>query len=146
MKKILVLMLALVLALSVCAFAACGEKAVTVSGEYKYANAWVPGAFYGVKVDVTVKGDVVESVVVTSENTDTYTNLSASWADKALWEEGEEAFLASFVGKTVAEVNAVVVACQENGQPTGVTGMEFVAGATQSSGRVILAIQNALAA
>ena len=117
---------------------------VVYNGEYKYESAWVPGAFYGVKVDVTVVGDVIESVVVTSENTDTYTNLSGNWTDKEIWEEGEAYFLASFAGMTVAEVNALEVACAESGQPNTVTGMEFVTGATQSSGRVILAIQDAL--
>jgi len=143
MKKILVLMLALVMALSVCAFAAC-DKPVTLSGEYKYANPWDATKFYGVKVDVTVKGDAIQSVVVTSTDTAEYTNLSASWEDKAKWTDGQAAFLASFAGMTVAEVNAVEVACAESGQPNTVTGMEYVTGATQSSGRVILAVQNAL--
>ena len=145
MKKILVLMLAFVMVFAACALTACGKE-YTYTGEYKYENAWVPGAYYGVKVSVTVKGDKITAVEVTSENTDAYTNLSASWGDKALWEEGEEAFLASFAGMTVAEVNAVEVACAANGQPNTVTGMEYVTGATQSSGRVILAIQNALLA
>ena len=145
MKKILVLMLAFVMVFAVCSLTACGEE-VTYNGEYKYENAWVPGNYYGVQVEVTVKGDKVKSVVVTSENTDSYTNLSASWTDKALWEEGEEAFLASFVGMTVDAVNALVVDCATTGQPNTVTGMEYVTGATQSSGRVILAIQNALSA
>ena len=143
MKKILVLMLAFVMVFAVCSLTACGEE-VTYTGEYKYENAWAPGNYYGVQVEVTVKGNKVKSVVVTSENTDSYTNLSASWADKALWEEGEEAFLASFAGMKVADVLALEVVCQPNGQPTTVSGMDYVTGATQSSGRVILAVQNAL--
>ena len=121
-------------------------NAVTYTGEYKYEHPWYPGNYYGVQVNVTVKGNIITAVEVTSENTDSYTNLTSIWTDKAIWEEGEAAFLASFAGMTVAEVNALVVDCDANGQPNTVTGMEYVAGATQSSGRVILAIQNALLA
>ena len=48
----------------------------------------------------------------------------------------------------VADVQAIKVACAENGVPSGITGapdsLKVVTGATQSSGRVILAVQNAL--
>ena len=143
MKKILVIALAVVMLVSVFALTACAKEQ-TVAGEYAYDNAWVPGAKYGVQVEVTVKGDIITNVKVTSTDSETYTNLSASWGDKAKWTDGQEAFLASFVGKTVAEINAIVVDCAESGQPNSVTGFTAVAGATQSSGRVILAIQNAL--
>ncbi len=143
MKKILVIALVVVMLVSVFALTAC-DQTKTVSGEYKYENAWSKGKYYGVKVDVTVKGDVITKVVVTSENTDEYTNLSASWENKATWENGEAAFLASFEGKTIQDVLNIRVACAANGQPSSVEGFTAVAGATQSSGRTILAIQNAI--
>ena len=143
MKKILVIALALVMLVSVFALTACAKEQ-TVAGEYAYDNAWVPGAKYGVQVEVTVKGDIITNVKVTSTDSATYTNLSATWADKAKWENGQADFLASFVGKTVAEINAITVDCAASGQPNSVTGFTAVAGATHSSGRVILAVQNAL--
>ena len=142
MKKILIIALAVVMLVSVFALTACNQQ--TVEGEYAYDNAWVPGAKYGVKVSVTLNKDVITKVVVTSENTENYTNLSASWGDKSKWENGEAAFLASFEGKTIQDVLNIRVACAANGQPSSVEGFTAVAGATQSSGRTILAIQNAI--
>ena len=142
MKKILIIALAVVMLVSVFALTACNQQ--TVEGEYAYDNAWVPGAKYGVKVSVTLNKDVITKVVVTSEDTETYTNLSASWDKKATWENGQAAFLASFEGKTIQDVLNIRVACAANGQPNSVEGFTAVAGATQSSGRVILAIQNAI--
>ena len=143
MKKILVIALAVVMLVSVFALTACAKEQ-TVAGEYAYDNAWVPGAKYGVKVSVTLNKDVITKVVVTSEDTDAYTNLSASWENKATWENGQAAFLASFEGKTIQDVLNIRVACAASGQPNTIEGFTAVAGATQSSGRVILAIQNAI--
>ncbi len=163
MKKnlALVLVLALVMAVAVVAFAACAEPQ-TVEGEYKHVNAWDESKFYGVKVSVTVKGNVITEVKVTSTDTEDYTNLSASWPNKAVWTDGQAAFLKSFEGLTVEEVNAITVAKTDKGQPdTGSSnavknpftnlpeGLKVVqtaegTGATQSTGRVILAVQNAL--
>ena len=122
----------------------CQIAFVKVTGEYAYDDPWTPGAKYGVKVEVTVLGDIIINVTVTSTDSDMYTNISSSWYDKAKWENGQAAFLASFVGKTVAEVKAIVVDCAVNGFPNSVTGFTGVIGATQSSGRTILAIQDAL--
>ena len=142
MKKILVIALAVVMLVSVFALTACNQQ--TVEGEYAYDNAWVQGAKYGVKVSVTLNKDVITKVVVTSTDTENYTNLSASWTEKATWENGQAAFLASFEGKTIQDVLNIRVACAANGQPSTIEGFEYVTGATQSSGRVILAIQNAI--
>ena len=144
MKKILVIALAVVMLVSVFALTACNQQ--TVEGEYKYENPYAAGKYYGVKVSVTLNKDVITKVVITSENTEEYTNLSSSWTDKATWENGEAAFLASFEGKTIQDVLNIRVACGEKGEPAknGIEGFEYVTGATQSSGRVILAIQNAI--
>ena len=148
MKKLIVIALAVVMALSVVAFAACGG-AQTVEGEYSYKNAWdkTGTQSYGAKVTVTVKGGVITSVEVAAD-TDTFFNLSSGWTDKSKWENGEKAMIDSFVGLSVEEVNAITVKCAESGQPESITGapsaLKVVSGATQSSGRLILAVQNAL--
>ena len=152
MKKILVLALAIVMALSVVAFVAC-DAGETYEGSYDYDNAWTPGQKYGCKVTVTVKSGVITKVVV-ADDTDTYYNLSAGWTDKAKWQDGADAMINSFVGMSVEDVNKIVVAKNDDsakgpiGQPASITGapaaLKVVAGATQSSGRLILAVQNAL--
>ncbi len=117
------------------------NKAVVYSGEYKYENAWVAGAYYGVKVNVEMKNDKVTEVSIVASD---YTQVTSSWADKALWEDGEADYLAKFVGKTAAEIGAIEVVTAKNGQPNAVNGFDIITGATQSCGRLVLAIQNAL--
>ena len=155
MKKLIVIALAVVMALSVMAFVACGPSG-EVDGEYSYDNAWTAGQKYGCKVHVTVKNGTIVAITV-DKDTDTFYNLSAGWTDKAKWENGGQAMIDSFVGLSVDEVNAIKVtydtetnneAHTVKGQPTKIEGapaaLKVVAGATQSSGRVILAVQNAL--
>lgn len=144
-----------------------------VTGEYKYANPWDKTKFYGVQVKVIVKNNAIESVEITSENTADYTNLSATWTSKENWTNNEAAFLASFKGMKVDAVKAIKVVCKDNGEPdttkekdnttaaggatiseipdglmvpvgTGTAEAPKLNGATQSAGRVILAVQNAL--
>ena len=151
MKKILVLMLALVMVFAVCALTACGGT----TGEYKYVNSYGDGStYYGAKVTGKVKDGVITSVKVAAD-TETMFNLSAGWTSnyqpdgeptegKKAWMEKGEAFAQSFVGMTVEEVLAITVTCKATGEPESITGVDFVTGATQSSGRIILAIQDAL--
>ena len=147
MKKLIVIALVVVMALSVVAFAACGGE--TVEGEYSYKNAWdkTGTQSYGAKVKVTVKGVVITKVVVEAD-TETFFNLSSGWEKKQTWIDGEQAMIDSFVGLSVDEVKAIKVDCAESGQPNTITGapsaLKVVSGATQSSGRLILAVQNAL--
>ncbi len=172
MKKILVIALALVMVLGVFALTACAKEE-TYEGEYKYANPWDDTKTYGVKVKVVVKGDVILSVEITSTDTETYTNLSSNWTAKENWTSNSAAFLGSFTGTKVADINGIKVVCKENGEPDTVTGKDNTTtaggatiseipadlevpvgtgtaaapklnGATQSAGRVILAVQNAL--
>ncbi|MCM1042878.1 MAG: FMN-binding protein [Corallococcus sp.] len=159
-SKILVLMLALVLAFSAVALCACGGgKDGTAEGEYSYF-AWdytanKPGTTnkYGCKVTVTVEEGKITQIKI-AEDTDTYYNLSANWGDKDTWTNGANAFTQGFVNMTPADVMKIKVATAaaddaENrtpkGQPSGITGCDtYVTGATQSSGRFVLALQNAL--
>ncbi|MBR2974717.1 MAG: FMN-binding protein, partial [Clostridia bacterium] len=130
-----------------------GEK--TVTGEYKYVNAYGDGStFYGASVSLTVENGVITAATLAAD-TETMFNLSANWTvdytitgepteGKKAWMDKGEDFVQSFVGKTVEEVMAITVTCKETGEPSAITGVEYVTGATQSSGRVILAVQNAL--
>lgn len=154
MKKVLVIALAVVMALAVVAFAACATDQ-TVTGKCHYASKW--GA-YGCMVDVTVKGDVITAVKL-------YTDKEAAAADSTWgdahrttpsWKpsEGELGYAATeaayakwikdtFVGKTVAEVNAYVASATADGQSVTTEGINLK-GATQSAARVIVAVKDAL--
>lgn len=154
MKKVLVIALAVVMTLAVVAFAACATEQ-TVTGKCRYTTQW--GA-YGCMVDVTVKGDVITAVKL-------YTDKEAAAADSTWGEahrttpswkpsEGQlgyaktEAAYATwiedtFVGKTVAEVNAYVASATADGQSVKTEGINL-AGATQSAARVIVAVKDAL--
>lgn len=154
MKKVLVIALAVVMTLAVVAFAACATEQ-TVTGKCHYTTQW--GA-YGCMVDVTVKGDVITAVKL-------YTDAEAAAADSAWGEahrttpswkpsEGQLGYAATeaayatwiedtFVGKTVAEVNAYVASATADGQSVTTTGINLE-GATQSAARVIVAVKDAL--
>ena len=154
MKKVLVIALAVVMTLAVVAFAACATEQ-KVTGKCHYTTQW--GA-YGCMVDVTVKGDVITAVKL-------YTDAEAAAADSTWGEahrttlswkpaegqlgyaEAEAAYAAwiekTFVGKTVAEVNAYVASATAEGQSVTTQGINL-AGATQSAARVIVAVKDAL--
>lgn len=155
MKKVLVIALAVVMALAVVAFVAC-EQPQTVTGKCHYSTQW--GA-YGAMVDVTVKGDVITSVklytdaeaAAADENWNDAHRTTPSWTKPA---EGQLGFAATeaayatwiedtFVGKTVAEVNAYEASATADGQSVTTEGINL-AGATQSAARIIVAVQNAL--
>ena len=155
MKKILVIALAVVMMVSVFALTACAQPQV-VEGEYSYKNSHdaTGASSYGCKVKVTVVNGTITKVEVEAD-TDKFFNVSAGWTDnyqpdgnptegKKAWLAQRDSFAQSFVGMTVEEVNAIVVECDDKSQPKTITGVDYVTGATQSSGRVILAIQNAL--
>ena len=112
------------------------------TGEYKYENTWVPGSYYGIKVAVTVKGETILKVEVLDSD---YTEVTDSWEDKDIWINNLDSLLAAYEGKTVAEIFDVDVTVDGNGQPTAVSDSELmISGATQGSGRLMLAVQNAL--
>lgn len=141
--------MAAVATVSVAAIAGCGSS-TTYEGEYKYANAWVENSYYGVKVSVTLDSDdVIESVSIVESD---YVTVTDSWENKSTWENGVDSLLAAYSGKSAAEVMAQYVACETDGTPTIQSGDGFnaydstylITGATQGSGRLLLAVQNAL--
>lgn len=140
MKKILVLALAVVMVLGVVAFAAC-EQPQTVVGECHYENPWAPEApHYGVKVEVVVKGGTIVSVTMLESD---YVQTSESWEGKDAAIAAYADYLKGFEGKSVEEVKAYVATATKEGQSVG-EGVPCIAGATQSSARFIVAIQDAL--
>ena len=143
MKKLLTVLLVVVLAFS-CLFAltACGSE--EKEGHYMYENGWTAGAFYGAKVKVTVSGDKIKKVELVDDETTGWSSVSAGWADKDIWLNGLDEFLASFKGEKIEDVKKIKVECATSGQPNAVSGFEYVTGATQGSGRVILAVQDAM--
>ena len=133
--------------LAICAasvFVAAGFAACTdggLEGEYHYANPW-GGADYGVKVSVVVEEGVIQSVEVLPSE---YTEVTDSWENKNVYLEGRDELLAAYVGKTVDEVLAIEVTCGVDGTPSAVGDSDFlISGATNCSGRLLRAVQDAL--
>lgn len=161
-KALIGLAVGAVCALGVAGISACGEKenTQTLTGEYHYANAW-GGADYGVKVQVVVgeKTKTIKSVSILKSD---YTQLTPSWGEKdpvpegfTAYQNGEADLLKKYEGLAMSDVLAIKVATQESGQPEVQTSENFVElkagetellidGATQSSARLVLAVQNAL--
>ncbi|MBQ2723494.1 MAG: hypothetical protein IJF72_02450, partial [Clostridia bacterium] len=144
MKKYLAVVLAVVMAVACCAVLAGCTQPVTTTGSYHYENPWAAGTYYGCEATVTVKGDTIESVVISEDSATGWTNLSAGWGDKGIYEAAEEDYIASFTGVKVEDILAAEVELNAKGVPQSVTEAYLVAGATQTSGRVVLAIQSAL--
>ncbi len=145
MKKIVVLLLAVVMVLSVVAFVACAPSE-TVTGEYHYANPYsAESPDYGAKVDVTVSNGKITKVTLYSDEDTGWVNLTSTWDNRQTWLDGVDNYLKSFEGKTVEEVNAATATIQGvNDATSNSVSIDHVTGATQSSARVLLAIQNAL--
>ncbi|MCM1194990.1 MAG: hypothetical protein NC099_05610 [Corallococcus sp.] len=177
MKKVIVIALAIIMALSVVALVSCSGK--TYSGEYSYENPYAKGSYYGAKVQVTIQGNVITKVVLLSDEESGWTNLSSGWTNdpykyneygvdadgKTNWRLHHQEMLDSFVGLTVDEILAMKVVISKSGEPlTSDPNVETIkyapeqlvlivrghgdyttgTGATQSSGRVICAVQNAV--
>lgn len=143
MKKILVIALAVVMLVSVFALTACGTE--TYTGECHYANKYdATRPDYGAKVDVVVSGGFIKSVKLYTDEETGWTRTTSSWDGYADAEAGYEEYLGRFVGKTVDEVKAIVATATQDTQSVD-NEYYKLAGATQSSARIIVAIQNALA-
>lgn len=145
MKKGLIkgiLALAAAISMGACSTGASG----TVTGEYSYEQY---STVYNAVVTVTVANDVITDVAIGESHNLSDVNDADGWTEerRTVYVDGLDAYLASFEGKTVTEVLSMEVAVAESGAPlTGeeATFADKITGATQSSGRIILAIQNAL--
>ena len=111
-------------------------------GEYSYPNPWAPYTTYGIAVKVILKDNVIKKVVTVDSE---HTEVSDNWEDRTIWLSGEAALLDRYKDKTAEEVLAVTVTTDEDGTPAAVSNEIYnITGATQSSGRLLLAVQNAL--
>lgn len=152
MKKILVLVLAIVMAFSVVALVAC-DQGVNYDGKCQYeqqGDGWK--ASYGCKVTVTVKGNTITNVKLWTDEEagEGYTRTTKSWKENQHegdlgFEKAEAAYadwlVKTFKGKTVEEVKGWTASYTD----TSVTPASAnLTGATQSAARIILAVQDAL--
>jgi hypothetical protein len=148
--------LAGVMAVACVAMASCGGTAYT--GEYHYSTDY--GFDYGVKVEVTVSGDTIKSVKILDSDYHKITD-AATWSEEGVknYTDNEAALLKSFEGMKVADVKAYTVQTVSEseasqylpaGQPKegGITptdgSIKLISGATQCTGRLILAVQDAI--
>lgn len=153
MKKALIgLAVGAVAALGVVGLAACGGNNTEVlSGDYHYDSQ---GHTYGVKVEVTVNTDdnTIEKVeIVPSDYVEaTPDNYGVESWDKGVKYNAEKAnLLKKFEGMTVKEVSEIQVPLVGDypSQPDHTKadyGDLIITGSTQSCGRLILAVQDAL--
>ncbi len=139
------------------AFAGCGDKTTgtTYEGDYHYSQTHgVNTTVYGIKVKVTVDGDKitkVEKVASDYVEVTTSTTVPGRWEQAQIdnWNNNLGALLKAYEGKTVAEIKALEVKCTDSvpdkkaDQSWGDSAL-CISDATQGSGRVLLAVQNAL--
>lgn len=123
-------------------------------GEYHYPNAWVPTApHYGIKVRVTVKNNIITKVedVTKGEYVSVSNPNGTTWTEDDVknWNNNECYLLQKYEGWAVSDINAIQVFIDNNGQPAskdwnnGFNDL-LITNATQGSGRLLLAVQNAL--
>lgn len=112
-------------------------------GDYHYPNAWAPDdPHYGVCVRAVVKDGKILAVGIVDSG---YTEVTESWSGKSQWNNGIENLLESYKGKKVSDILGLEVTVSESGEPQSVSDSDYViSGATQGSGRLLLAIQSAL--
>lgn len=123
-------------------------------GDYHYTNEH--GATYGMKVKVTVENNIIKKVedVTLGE----YTIVSSAmpnygWSEDAVknWTDNESWLLQQYEGLAVSDVLEMSVFIKETGEPyskdkNGDLGANnlLITGSTQGSGRLLLAVQDAL--
>ncbi len=129
-KKIALTSLAAVSVFSALALASCGKEEV-LHGEYEETFGKAQ-TVYVTKVDVTVKGDKIVSVVMSADS-DHYTKESSKWPETS-WTDYEAEVLKAFEGKSVS----AILAAEENAV------FEPISGATVTSNRIYQAVVNAL--
>lgn len=132
------------------ALSGCGWTTQTVPGEYQYVNH---GTNYGVKVNVEVqtddKGDRIRKVTVADSDYVEVSDAMSSWTEenRQNYFNNLQSLLNEYRGMYVADVLALEVPVDGTGGPDEENypvGAPIIAGATQSSGRLLLAVQNAL--
>ncbi len=153
-KAMIIGLCALCLGALACTATACAGGQ-TVEGEYSYQISFDGGTTqdtYGQRVRVTVGTDGKISAIVPLEWANvkdiTPANDDYGWSAEnvANWRNNRDNMLKSYVGKTAREVLAIPVTKETDGKVPQTVGDSalVVTGATQSSGRLLLAVQDAL--
>lgn len=131
------------------ALAGCGgnEDVITLQGEYGYVQYGTP---YGVKVSVDVEnssvGYKIKKITVVPDAESGYVLMTPAeyGYDGSGWNSGVNALLDTYCGRTVQSVLALTVTVEDS-VPSAIDNGSFViSGATQTSGRLLLAVQDAL--
>lgn len=125
---------------SALSLAGCGGGTSKVTGDYHYDAEY---GTYGVKVEVEVQNGIVKGVCIVKSD---YIEVTDIWKGKQNYLDNRQFMLDSFKGKTVEEILSYTVSTEQDGTPAQVTAdsLHVVTGATQCSGRLLLAVQNAL--
>ena len=135
----------LMLSALVCGCAVIGALAGCAKmyeGKYEYTQY---GTNYGVKVQVRVdENKVIKSVRIVGSD---YVDVSVD-----NWKNNIKPLLQAYEGRTVSEILAMQVAVSEAGAPLSANAEGFnaydsaliISGATMGSGRVLLAVQDAV--
>ena len=159
-KLLAVLAVGAVATAGVVGLAACGEKGISGSakGEYSYESH---NRTYGIKVEVTVENGKITKVERLKHDWTEATDLvMGDWDGGANYNKEINNELKKFNGLSVDDVLDLEVAVTEEGAPetqktNGEANPNFkplvigdtnlvLAGSTQSSGRLVLAVQDAL--
>ena len=129
-KKLGLAALAAVSVFSAVALTSCAQEEV-LHGEYEETFGKNQD-LYVTKVDVTVKGDKIVSVVMSADSNH-YTHESSRWPESS-WTDYEAEVLKAFEGQSVS----AILAAEENAV------FEPISGATVTSNRIYQAVLNAL--
>lgn len=132
------------------ALSACSSGEV-YTGEYGYTQY---GTNYGIRVQVAVDDGKIKALKVASSDYVSVSEPMGEWTEEDAnnWKNGLSDLLKAYEGRTVDEVLAMQVAVSEDGAPL-VKGDEgfvnydnglIISGSTLGSGRLLLAVQNAL--
>lgn len=120
--------------------AGCGGGSSRYTGDYHYDTEY---GVYGVKVEVEVQNGIVKDVDIISSG---YEEVTDIWEGKENYLKNRESMLDSFEGRSVEEILSYTVSKEADGTPVSLSAgsLKVVTGATQCSGRLILAVQDAL--
>lgn len=148
MKKLSKWLAVAVMAAMVAVAAFGCSSTVRLEGAYSYTNY---GNTYGAKVLVTLHGNKISEVLMLNANDWVVATGPSVWTDETTrnkYINNESHMLKAYQGHTVDEVLSWTVTTDTIGQPLSIDDAAdpyvLCSGATQSSGRLLLAIQDAL--
>ena len=149
MKKIFLPLL--IAAVAGCAMLSACRSDEVYTGEYGYTQY---GTNYVIRVQGAVDDGKLNAIKGASSDYVAVSEPMGEWTEEDVnnWKNGLNNLLKAYEGKTVDEVLAMRVAVSEDGAPlvksdegfVNYDGSLIISGATLGSGRLLLAVQNAL--